>query len=39
MGIERSTYLIDGEGKVAKVWRKVRVKGHVDNVLEAVQAL
>ena len=39
MGIERSTYLIDGEGKIAKVWRKVRVKGHVDNVLEAVQAL
>ena len=39
MGIERATYLIDGEGKIAKVWRKVRVKGHVDNVLEAVQAL
>ena len=39
MGIERSTYLIDGEGKIAKVWRKVRVKGHVDNVLKAVQAL
>ena len=39
MGIERSTYLIDGEGKIAKVWRKVRGKGHVDNVLEAVQAL
>ena len=28
-----------GEGKIAKVWRKVRIKGHVDNVLEAVQAL
>ena len=39
MGIERSTFLIDGKGKVAEVWRKVRVKGHVDKVLEAVQAL
>ena len=39
MGIERSTFLIDGKGKVTEVWRKVRVKGHVDKVLEAVQAL
>ena len=39
MGIERSTYLIDVDGKIAKVWLKVRVKGLVDNVLNAVQAL
>ena len=37
MGIERATFLIDEEGKVAKVWRKVKVKGHVAEVLEAVQ--
>ncbi|QBF32248.1 peroxiredoxin [Thalassococcus sp. S3] len=39
MGIERSTFLIDAEGKIAKVWRKVKVPGHVDEVLEAVKAL
>jgi peroxiredoxin Q/BCP len=39
MGIERSTFLIDGEGKVAQVWRKVKVPGHADAVLEAVKAL
>jgi len=39
MGVERSTFLIDGKGKVARVWRKVKVKGHVDEVLEAVRAL
>ena len=39
MGIERSTFLIDEKGKVAKVWRKVRVPGHVEDVLEAVKAL
>lgn len=39
MGIERSTFVVDGAGKVAKVWRKVSVKGHVDAVLAAVQAL
>ncbi len=39
MGIERSTFLIDGQGKVARVWRKVKVPGHVDEVLEAVRAL
>ena len=37
MGIERSTFLIDEKGKIAEVWRKVRVKGHVDNVLEAAR--
>ncbi len=39
MGIERSTFLIDSEGKIARVWRKVKVPGHVDEVLEAVRAL
>lgn len=39
MGIDRSTFLIDREGKVVKVWRKVRVKDHVEKVLDAAQAL
>mgnify|MGYP003952574063 FL=1 len=39
MGIERATFLIDGKGKVRKVWRKVKVAGHAESVLEAVQAL
>jgi peroxiredoxin Q/BCP len=39
MGIERSTFLIDGEGRIARVWRKVKVPGHVDEVLEAARAL
>ncbi|MCF2903741.1 peroxiredoxin [Octadecabacter sp. CECT 8868] len=38
MGIERSTFLI-ADGKIAQVWRKVKVPGHVDEVLAAVQAL
>lgn len=39
MGIERSTFLIDEKGVLRKEWRKVSVKGHVDEVLEAVKAL
>ncbi len=39
MGIERATYLIDKHGKVAGIWRKVKVAGHVDEVLAAVRAL
>ena len=39
MGIERSTFLIDEKGKVAKVWRKVRVKGHAEAVLAAAKEL
>ena len=39
MGIERSTFLIDEKGKIAGIWRKVRVKGHVEQVLEAARAL
>ncbi|MEM6680625.1 MAG: thioredoxin-dependent thiol peroxidase [Pseudomonadota bacterium] len=38
MGIERATYLIDAEGKIAEVWRKVKVPGHADKVLDAVMA-
>jgi peroxiredoxin Q/BCP len=37
MGIERSTFRIDEKGKVAAVWRKLRVKGHVDAVLDAAK--
>ncbi|MDD9909951.1 MAG: peroxiredoxin [Ahrensia sp.] len=36
MGVERSTFLIDAQGKIVEMWRKVRVKGHVEKVLEAV---
>ena len=39
MGIERATFLVDGEGVLRRVWRKVRVKGHAAEVLEAVRAL
>ncbi len=39
MGIERTTVLIDGTGSVARVWNKVSVKGHADEVLAAAQAL
>jgi peroxiredoxin Q/BCP len=39
MGIDRSTFLIDGKGKIAKIWRKVRVPGHVEAVLEALKTL
>ena len=39
MGIERSTFVIDAKGKIAHEWRKVRVKGHAEAVLDAVQAL
>lgn len=39
MGIERATFLIDGAGVVRRVWRKVTVPGHVEEVLEATRAL
>ena len=39
MGIERATFLIDGDGVVRRVWRKVSVKGHAAEVLTAVQSL
>lgn len=38
-GIERSTFLIDAEGRVAREWRGVKVPGHVDEVLAAVKGL
>jgi len=37
-GIERSTFLIDPQGNIAAVWRKVKVKGHVDEVLQTLNA-
>jgi len=39
IGIERSTFLIDGQGILRQEWRKVKVKGHVDEVLEALKQL
>jgi len=39
MGIDRATFLIDAEGKVRKAWRKVKVPGHVAEVLAAAKAL
>lgn len=39
MGVERSTFLIDANGVIRKVWRKVKVAGHAEEVLQAVQAL
>ena len=39
MGIQRSTYLIDAKGKVAKVWKRVQVDGHDQKVLEALEEL
>ena len=39
MGVERSTFLIDREGRIVQEWRKVKVPGHVQAVLDAVIAL
>lgn len=39
MGIQRATFLINGEGRVARVWPKVKVAGHAAEVLEAARAL
>ena len=39
MGVERSTFLVDADGKIAQAWRKVKVPGHVDKVLAAVKEL
>ena len=39
MGIERSTFLLDTEGKLRQEWRKVKVKGHAEEVLAAAKAL
>ncbi len=39
MGVERSTFLIDSQGRLAREWRKGKVPGHVEEVLEAVKSL
>ncbi len=39
MGVERSTFLIGPDGRIVRVWRKVRTPGHAGQVLEAVRAL
>ncbi|WP_028028262.1 thioredoxin-dependent thiol peroxidase [Gemmobacter nectariphilus] len=39
LGITRATFLIDAEGRIAKVWPKVKVAGHANEVLEAARAL
>lgn len=39
MGIERATFLIDGKGIIRNIWRKVKVRGHVDEVLAALKTL
>ncbi len=39
MGVVRSTFLIDADGKLRKEWRKVKVNGHAEEVLQAVKAL
>lgn len=36
MGMERATFLIDGEGKIEKVWHKVKITGHIEEVLASV---
>ena len=36
LGIERSTFLVDSKGKLKKEWRKVKVKGHVEEVLNSI---
>lgn len=38
-GVQRSTFLIDGDGKIARVWPKVKAEGHAAEVLEAVKSL
>jgi peroxiredoxin Q/BCP len=39
MGVERSTFLVDEKGKLRQEWRKVKVKGHAQEVLESVKSL
>jgi peroxiredoxin Q/BCP len=39
MGIDRATFLIDDQGRIAQIWRKVKVPGHAQQVLEAAEAL
>jgi peroxiredoxin Q/BCP len=39
MGMERTTYLVDTDGRIVRVWRKVKVKGHADEVLAAARSI
>jgi thioredoxin-dependent peroxiredoxin len=39
MGMERTTYLVGADGKIARIWNKVKVKGHAAEVLAAASAL
>ena len=39
MGVERTTYLIDADGRIARVWNKVKAPGHAAEVLAAAKAL
>jgi peroxiredoxin Q/BCP len=39
MGMVRATYLVDASGKIARIWDKVKVAGHAEDVLAAAQAL
>jgi peroxiredoxin Q/BCP len=39
MGIDRATFLIDGQGVIRRIWRKVKVPGHVEEVEQALNAL
>ncbi|MEL0252684.1 MAG: peroxiredoxin, partial [Novosphingobium sp.] len=39
MGMERTTYLVGPDGRIAQVWNKVKVKGHAKEVLAAAKAL
>jgi peroxiredoxin Q/BCP len=39
VGVERSTFLIDGEGVIHRVWRKVKVAGHAEEVLAAIREI
>ena len=39
MGVVRTTFLIDRDGRIARIWEKVRVRGHAKEVLEAAKAL
>ena len=38
MGIERSTFLIDPNGRISRIWRKVKVEGHVDEILKEIES-
>ena len=39
MGMERTTFLVEADGRIAQIWRKVKVKGHAEDVLAAARAL